>query len=147
MVLDSPNMEFLFGLDMLRKHQVALLIHNKAPIDLGGLNLVVRFLMMLMSSVHHRFEGKCLESWWRRSFRTIFARFVLPDELFQCSSYQMYYFHVHMHELLFCFFWQPSRIILWPIFLNGVKRFGMVYFRKRHSASLSGRTKVLQASN
>jgi len=23
MVLDSPNMEFLFGLDMLRKHQVA----------------------------------------------------------------------------------------------------------------------------
>lgn len=23
MVLDSPNMDFLFGLDMLRKHQVA----------------------------------------------------------------------------------------------------------------------------
>ncbi|XP_050115350.1 protein DNA-DAMAGE INDUCIBLE 1-like [Malus sylvestris] len=43
MVLDAPNMEFLFGLDMLRKHQCIIDL-NKNVLRVGGGEVSVPFL-------------------------------------------------------------------------------------------------------
>lgn len=71
MVLDAPNMEFLFGLDMLRKHQVTSLCFQFFSIVLKISEC--RFCL----AVHNWFERECFESWWRRGFSTIFARLIL----------------------------------------------------------------------
>jgi len=76
LVLDSPNMEFLFGLDMLRKHQVPSLVAILDIITFRNYTKLLFLSMSFMSLVYNWFERKCFASWWRRSCCAIFARLV-----------------------------------------------------------------------
>ncbi|PPR90417.1 hypothetical protein GOBAR_AA30270 [Gossypium barbadense] len=56
-VLDSPNMEFLFGLDMLRKHQCIIDLKENV-LRVGGGEVSVPFLISLITSLNEERHSK-----------------------------------------------------------------------------------------
>lgn len=101
--------------------------------------LMLQFLTMSVCSVHYRFEGQCLESWWRRSFCTIFARFVFLSMCVLVAK--LLYSNTLMHELLVFFLWQPAQCLEFfciQAFWKRLNDMTWSIFRKRHSLTFSG---------
>lgn len=82
-------MEFLFGLDMLRKHQVTSPSFDFDLLDLFQ-PIAKPLLSFFLCVVHYRFEGKCHDCWRRRGLSSLFARLVLYYYL-NLENYEPFY--------------------------------------------------------